>query len=148
MKMKNWLYLLLVALSANVWAEEVGPKIYYGSVSETTGSTGTFIPMASGETVLNQKFCWLVEGVTDKKANKVTEVFQTPTGGKFIYPDAKVVSNADASKHVIRSAIAANPAGQYIRCWGFDETDPTGRYSVEVAVGKTKFPPFSFQVKR
>lgn len=65
---------------------------------------------------------------------------------KLASPGSKIDSSADKKNHTIITEI--NLANNQVlnRCWGFDKTDPVGKYKMEIQINDHIFKGLEFEI--
>lgn len=93
-----------------------------------------------------QRLCWRAVNIPFQPKNAVTEIFTSPRKSNFADPTVSVVSSKDGKKHTVTSYISTINNEYIARCWGFDNKDPIGKYTLEVNVNDIHFPPANFEI--
>ncbi|WP_209025912.1 hypothetical protein [Mannheimia haemolytica] len=92
------------------------------------------------------RLCW--HSINLPVQNKVTiaEAFYAPAAMKLASPGSKINSSADKKNHTIITEI--NLANNQVlnRCWGFDKTDPVGKYKMEIQINNHIFKGLEFEI--
>lgn len=134
------------ALAANQ-EQNVGvvPKMYL-SILDTSSKVARDI--GSREYSVSNKnlqLCWSVRDMPFLLSNHVIEVFIAPDDkGKFVNAGARV-SKSD-NVHSIHSIKQAINNEEISSCWSFDDTDPLGKYTLELQVNDLLFKGVQFEL--
>ncbi|SUT86427.1 Uncharacterised protein [Actinobacillus ureae] len=105
-------------------------------------------PVANNQLSLSKKhqLCWVAFNMPFKASNQVVEVLQAPSTLKVTSEDGNVVSTSDQQTHRITTLLKSSNNERLDKCWGFEKTDPTGKYSLTIQVNDVVFPPQPFEV--
>lgn len=144
--MKKALAILIGLMSVSALADETKPHLKLG-VYDTSTKVAKDIGLTYSVSNKNLMLCWTVVNMKFDAANRnqVVEVFDAPTSSaNFAKPGATVrkVDNKISISSIIPSA-----NNEYIQhCWKFDNTDPLGKYKMNVQVNETSFGPLEFEL--
>lgn len=94
----------------------------------------------------NHQLCWVAFSMPFQLKNAVSEVFVSPSNTVFSVPSASVMTSEDGKTHTIKEDLPAINNEFLTRCWRFDETDPQGKYILQVQINDIHFEPQSFEV--
>ncbi len=98
---------------------------------------------------LNEKMCWVAENLPPFRQYSVTETFTSPPGGMFMAPNAITMSNHDRSRHTLMWQMNSGEQGVLSQCWGFENSDPSGQFRLELDFGtdSVQAKPFEFELQ-
>ncbi|WP_150539157.1 hypothetical protein [Actinobacillus vicugnae] len=147
--MKKLLTIALTAMSASVYANipavNTQPMLRM-HVLDMSNSVPSAI--ASNQLSLSKKhqLCWRAFNMPFKASNEVIEVLQAPSTLKVTSKEGNVISATDKQTHRITTLMNSSNHEYLDKCWIFEKTDPTGKYSLTVQVNDIIFPPQYFEV--
>lgn len=124
---------------------DTAPKMYL-SVLDTSSQ----VPRSVDNRVYsvsnkNLQLCWFVRDMQFAPSNQVVEVFIAPNDkGQFMKADATISKNSNI--HTIRSSKKATNDEVISNCWRFDNTDPLGKYTLDLQVNDFVFKGVQFEL--
>lgn len=150
------LSLLMIAMSASVFAEQAPQSqaenqepVLYLSVFDTSASSPRDLKTQKlSRTNKNLQLCWLARG-TFKQMADVVEQFSSPAKMTFKVNSGEglVTSSKDKRSHTITmKRPSVSDSSVVSACWRFDNSDPIGKYSLQVKVDDIQYTPLNFEV--
>lgn len=94
------------------------------------------------------QLCWTAVNVPFKASNEVIESFVAPAESTFMAKEGSVISSKDKTKHEITYRKPSTNNEFIGNCWKFDDSDPKGKYSLQVRVNDILFPVQNFEVTK
>ncbi|QIM66784.1 hypothetical protein A4G16_05075 [Mannheimia granulomatis] len=92
------------------------------------------------------RLCWSSVNLPVQNKAMVVEAFYAPNTLTLVSPGSKIDSSPDKKNHTIVTEIN-NMGNQNVnRCWGFDKTDPIGKYKMEIQINDYIFKGLEFEI--
>lgn len=96
----------------------------------------------------NQRLCWLAQGNFYNEVN-IIEKFNAPVAQNIYSEYGRVSTSNEGKTNTVRSTIKSLNRGKFLlNCWIFDESDPIGKYSLQVQANKHIFPTLTFSITK
>ena len=125
--------------------QQIGVKLQFGRL-ETENSQLILHPDNHISRSKSDQLCWRVTLDNRWQKQQVFSVFASPKGATFTFPNVKVDSNADKTRHQLSTSLQPDSKGLFQQCWKFDSRDLLGDYSLMLRIGDKQFAPFNFIV--
>lgn len=94
------------------------------------------------------KLCWTAVNIPFKASNEVVETFVAPAKSTFMAKEGSVISSEDKTKHEITYRKPSSNNESISNCWQFDNSDPKGKYTLQIRVNNILFPTQTFEVTK
>lgn len=120
---------------------EAAPKMNFGvfdTSSKVPSKLATNIYSVSKSKDL--QVCWAAFDMPLQENNQAVEVFNTPAASKFVEKNGLVTSSSDNKQHTVTTQVKRTNNEFVTKCWSFDNTDPLGKYTIDVKVNNIVFP--------
>ncbi|AHG77463.1 hypothetical protein CT138_06480 [Mannheimia varigena] len=92
------------------------------------------------------QLCWYSINVPTQNKVMIAEAFYAPAEMKLASPGSRVDSSEDGKNHTIITEVNLVNNQPLSRCWGFDKTDPVGKYKMEVQINNQIFKGLEFEI--
>ncbi|MEG9531695.1 hypothetical protein [Mannheimia indoligenes] len=93
------------------------------------------------------QLCWHSINVPTQNKVMIAEAFYAPAKMKLSSPGSRVDSSEDGKNHtIITETNLVNHNQPLSRCWGFDKTDPIGKYKMDVQINDQVFKGLEFEI--
>lgn len=92
------------------------------------------------------KLCWTSLNVPIQPKTLLAEAFYAPDKFKIVSQGSKVDSSADEKNHTIVSEVTNINSPNLSRCWVFNESDPIGKYKMEIQINDYIFKELAFEL--
>ncbi|OOF50331.1 hypothetical protein BKK54_06700 [Rodentibacter genomosp. 1] len=82
----------------------------------------------------NLRLCWIAEGLFTEAVSTI-ETLKAPAKQMVTSKGSQVSTSQNGKVNVIRTTLATSDQGRrLVRCWHFDETDPLGKYKLQIQI--------------
>lgn len=139
--------LMILGLSAAIQAQAQNVQFAAGIFEQGNGAVRR-VENTQNIVGKQQRFCWVAHNLPMKSHYLVTEIMHSPKKLKVSAPDMRTTAIDGGKTNIINATRALNYNGNFIEhCWEFEESDPEGKYTLEIKVGDFTLPTQQFEVK-
>ncbi|STY62873.1 hypothetical protein M3704_06460 [Mannheimia haemolytica] len=94
------------------------------------------------------RLCWVSVNIPLQGKVNIVEAFYAPAALTLVSPGSQFDSSADNKNHTIVTLVESNNNQSVSRCWSFDQTDPIGKYKLEVQIKDQVFKGLEFEITK
>lgn len=92
------------------------------------------------------RLCWSSVNVPTVGKVMVAEAFYAPSEFKIFSEGSEVRTSPDKKSHTVVTHMNQVGNQNITRCWNFDESDPKGKYQMEIQINNQVFKGLSFEI--
>ncbi|OOF87283.1 hypothetical protein BKG94_09190 [Rodentibacter ratti] len=124
----------------------VSPEIYLSVFNTSTEPFTDLKTTALSRSQSNLRLCWVAQGQFSESVSTI-ETLKAPAKQKIVAKGSEVSTSQNGKVNVIRSTLKTSDQGRsLVRCWHFDETDPLGKYKLQIQIMGKVYQDLSFSV--